>query len=203
MPSAATANDCVDFNAYQIHSTKDEIGGLPRAVQVTLLRLLEERRCASAVHAASPSTCGSLPPLTVTSSNGSIRVRFAKRRSDRLSVFPIQIPALRERSDDIPGLVWHFVGECRHALGKRIETIADENLLALQQYPWPGNIRQRRNTVERAMILRHRAASQHSRSLHEFLVHDQQHKDLRRPEGPHQERARACALAHPRCGRSG
>jgi formate hydrogenlyase transcriptional activator len=68
-------------------------------------------------------------------------------------VFPIQVPALRERADDIPGLVWHFVEQCSAGLGKRIETIADTNMRQLQQYGWPGNIRELRNVVERAMIL--------------------------------------------------
>jgi DNA-binding NtrC family response regulator len=70
----------------------------------------------------------------------------------RLNVFPIQVPALRERTDDIPPLVWRFVEQCSR-LGKRIETIADDNMLRLQHYAWPGNIRELRNVVERAMIL--------------------------------------------------
>ena len=68
-------------------------------------------------------------------------------------MFPIQFPALRERADDIPQIVWHFVEECSEGFGKRIETITDENMRELQQYAWPGNIRELRNLVERAMIL--------------------------------------------------
>ena len=68
-------------------------------------------------------------------------------------VFPIHVPALRERPDDIPPLVWHFVEQCSNALGKRIETITDGNMRELQQHSWPGNIRELRNAVERAMIL--------------------------------------------------
>jgi DNA-binding NtrC family response regulator len=68
-------------------------------------------------------------------------------------VFPIQIPALRERTEDIPQLVWPFVDEFSDSLGKEIKTIADENMRELQQYGWPGNIRELRDAVERAMIL--------------------------------------------------
>ena len=62
------------------------------------------------------------------------------------------MPALRERVEDIPLLVWHFVEEFSKAFGKRIETIGKSNMEALQRYTWPGNIRELRNVVERAMI---------------------------------------------------
>jgi transcriptional regulator with GAF, ATPase, and Fis domain len=60
---------------------------------------------------------------------------------------------LRERADDIPGLVWRFVEECGKAFGKRIESISDSDMRELERYAWPGNIRELRNAVERAMIL--------------------------------------------------
>jgi formate hydrogenlyase transcriptional activator len=70
-----------------------------------------------------------------------------------LNVFPIYVPPLRERNEDIPLLVWRFVEEFSRAFGKRIDSIDRDNLVALQQYPWPGNIRELRNVVERAMIV--------------------------------------------------
>src|SRR5204863_129795 len=68
----------------------------------------------------------------------------------RLNVFPIQVPPLRERIDDIPLLVWRFIEDFSRSFGKRIERVSGENMLALQQYSWPGNIRELRNLVERA-----------------------------------------------------
>jgi transcriptional regulator with GAF, ATPase, and Fis domain len=71
----------------------------------------------------------------------------------RLNVFPIRVPPLRERVEDIPNLVWRFVEEFSRAFGKPIDTIGKDNMAALQQYSWPGNIRELRNVVERAMIV--------------------------------------------------
>jgi transcriptional regulator with GAF, ATPase, and Fis domain len=71
----------------------------------------------------------------------------------RLNVFPIVIPPLRERVEDIPGLVWEFIEEFAVEFDKRIEVVSEESMRQLQQYSWPGNIRQLRNVVERAVIL--------------------------------------------------
>ncbi|MGH9146529.1 MAG: helix-turn-helix domain-containing protein, partial [Vicinamibacterales bacterium] len=71
----------------------------------------------------------------------------------RLNVFPIEVPPLRERGEDIPLLVWRFVEEFSKAFGKPIDAIPPENMSALQDYGWPGNIRELRNVVERAMIV--------------------------------------------------
>jgi transcriptional regulator with GAF, ATPase, and Fis domain len=71
----------------------------------------------------------------------------------RLNVFPIAVPPLRERIEDIPVLVWHFVDEFSKAFGKSITAIAREDMAALQRYPWPGNIRELRNLIEYAMIV--------------------------------------------------
>ena len=67
-------------------------------------------------------------------------------------MFPIRLPSLRERVEDIPLLVWRYVTEFSATFGKRIETITSETMAALQRYPWPGNVRELRNVVERAMI---------------------------------------------------
>jgi formate hydrogenlyase transcriptional activator len=79
-----------------------------------------------------------------------------KFRSDlyyRLNVFPVRIPALRERPEDIPLLVRHFVQEFSRRLGKVIDAIPTETMSALTRYPWPGNIRELQNVIERAAIL--------------------------------------------------
>ena len=137
------------------HSTifLDEIGDLAPDLQVKLLRVLEDKEI---------FRLGSPRPIRVdtriiaaTHRNLEQRVADGLFREDlyyRLNVFPIQVPPLRERIDDIPLLVWRFVEEFSRAFGKRIERIGGENMLALQQYSWPGNIRELRNLVERAMI---------------------------------------------------
>jgi len=83
-------------------------------------------------------------------------VRDGRFREDlyyRLNVFPIQIPPLRDRLEDIPSLVRAFVEELTRTMGKRIEDIDARSLDALADYAWPGNVRELRNTVERAMIM--------------------------------------------------
>lgn len=138
------------------HSTifLDEIGELPQDVQVKLLRVLEERTI---------ERLGSSRPITVdtriiaaTNRDLERRVLDGLFREDlyyRLNVFPILVPPLRERAEDIPLLVWRFVEEFSKAFGKRVESIDKHSLSVLQQYHWPGNIRELRNTVERAMIV--------------------------------------------------
>jgi PAS domain S-box-containing protein len=138
------------------HSTifLDEIGELPPEVQVKLLRVLEERQI---------ERLGSPKGVTVdvrivaaTHRNLEQRIAEGTFRDDlfyRLNVFPIQVPPLRERVEDIPLLVWRFVDEFSKAFGKRIDAIPRDNMTALQRYAWPGNIRELRNIVERAMIL--------------------------------------------------
>ncbi len=137
------------------HSTifLDEIGDLPSEVQVKLLRVLEERQI---------ERLGSSRPITIdtrivaaTHRNLEQRIAEGAFREDlyyRLNVFPIRVPPLRERVEDIPLLVWRFVEEFSKVFGKIIDTIDKDSLVALQQYAWPGNIRELRNAVERAMI---------------------------------------------------
>src|SRR5262249_40759580 len=71
----------------------------------------------------------------------------------RLKVFPIHVPALRQRVDDIPRLVRHFTALCAQRMNKRIDAIPAETMEALARYPWPGNIRELQNFIERAVIL--------------------------------------------------
>jgi formate hydrogenlyase transcriptional activator len=85
-------------------------------------------------------------------------VKDGKFREDlfyRLDVFPIEVPPLRERREDIPLLTWTFVKEFSNSMGKPIDEIAVESMVALQEYHWPGNVRELRNVIERAMILSH------------------------------------------------
>jgi transcriptional regulator with AAA-type ATPase domain len=132
----------------------DEIGELPPEVQVKLLRVLEERQI---------ERLGSPTPIRVdtriiAATHRDLERRIAEGafRDDlfyRLNVFPIQVPPLRDRVEDIPLLVWRFIEEFSKAFGKRIEAIPRENMAELQRYAWPGNIRELRNVVERAMIV--------------------------------------------------
>jgi formate hydrogenlyase transcriptional activator len=131
----------------------DEIGDLPSDVQVKLLRVLEERQI---------ERLGSPKPIHVdvrivaaTHRNLEQQVGNGAFREDlfyRLNVFPILVPPLRQRVEDIPLLVSRFVAEFSRTFGKQIDTIPEESMAALQDYKWPGNIRELRNVVERAMI---------------------------------------------------
>jgi transcriptional regulator with GAF, ATPase, and Fis domain len=132
----------------------DEIGELTPEIQVKLLRVLEERQF---------ERLGSPKPIhlntrviAATHRNLELRIADGTFREDlfyRLNVFPIQVPPLRERADDIPLLVWRFVAEFSRTFDKQIDSVPRENLIELQHYPWPGNIRELRNAVERAMIV--------------------------------------------------
>ena len=132
----------------------DEIGDLPPDIQVKLLRVLEERQIERL-------GCPKPVPVNVriiaaTHRNLEKRVTDEAFRQDlyyRLNVFPIEVPPLRQRTEDIPLLVWRFVDQFSNSFGKRIDAISRDNMEALQRYPWPGNIRELRNVVERAMIM--------------------------------------------------
>ena len=132
----------------------DEIGDLPLDVQVKLLRVLEDRQIE---RLGSPHAIDvDVRIVAATHRDLDQGIAAGVFRDDlyyRLNVFPIQIPALRQRAEDIPLLVRRFVDYFSASLGKRIDAIADETMTALCRYSWPGNIRQLRNVVERAMIV--------------------------------------------------
>jgi formate hydrogenlyase transcriptional activator len=138
------------------HSTifLDEIGDLPPEIQVKLLRVLEEQQIE---RLGSPKGIRvDVRVIAATHRHLEQRIAEGAFREDlfyRLNVFPIRIPPLRERVEDIPLLLWRFVDEFSQAFGKRIESIPRENMTELQRYSWPGNIRELRNVVERAMIV--------------------------------------------------
>ncbi len=132
----------------------DEISELPLEVQVKLLRVLEQRQ----VQRLGSSTSTSVDVRIIAATNKDLEkaIREEKFRSDlyyRINVFPITIPPLRERPDDIPLLIQSFVNEFAKSFGKRIDSIDNESIDSLQRFTWPGNIRELRNVVERAMIL--------------------------------------------------
>jgi transcriptional regulator with GAF, ATPase, and Fis domain len=138
------------------HSTLflDEIGDLPGHVQVKLLRVLQERVIE---RLGSPQSV-KVDVRIIAATNRSLEQGVADGtfREDlyyRLNVFPIAIPPLRDRVEDIPGLVWEFVDEFSQAFGKPIESVSKESMKQLQEHPWPGNVRELRNIIERAVIV--------------------------------------------------
>ncbi len=132
----------------------DEIGELPQDVQAKLLRVLEQGRF---------ERLGSTKPLQVNvriiaASNRDlardvVEGKFRKDLYYRLNVFPVTIPPLRERPEDIPLLVWAFVRQYEKKMGRRIDHIPRKSMEDLQHYHWPGNARELRNVVEHAMIV--------------------------------------------------
>jgi len=132
----------------------DEIGDIPIELQPKLLRVLQEREFERLGSTRTIRTDVRL--IAATNRDLGAMVEEQKFRSDlffRLNVFPIQVPALHERPEDIPLLVRHFAEEFSRRMNKTIETISSETMNALCQYYWPGNIRELQNVIERAVIL--------------------------------------------------
>jgi formate hydrogenlyase transcriptional activator len=132
----------------------DEIGEIPLELQPKLLRVLQEREFERLGSSRTLTTDARL--IAATNRDLASLVEEQKFRSDlyyRLNVFPVRVPALRERSEDIPLLVRHFAEQCARRMNKKIETISTETLKQMRQYHWPGNIRELQNVIERAVIL--------------------------------------------------
>ena len=132
----------------------DEIGDLPLDIQVKLLRVIQERT----VERLGGNQSMKVDVRIIAATNRNLETAVANNtfREDlfyRLNVFPITIPPLRERTEDIPGLVWTFIDEFSRAFGKKVDSISKESLAALQRYSWPGNVRELRNVIEREMIV--------------------------------------------------
>jgi PAS domain S-box-containing protein len=132
----------------------DEISELSLDLQAKLLRVLQEGQFE---RLGDPKTI-EVDVRVIAATNRDIAGAIEKGtfRDDlyyRLNVFPVSIPPLRERREDIPTLVWHFVPELSERMGKRIESIPKKTMEALQNYPWPGNVRELRNVIENAMII--------------------------------------------------
>src|SRR4030095_166247 len=132
----------------------DEIGELPMEVQVKLLRALQER----VIERLGSTQSIRIDVRIIAATNRKLEdgVRDKTFREDlyyRLNVFPVVVPPLRERINDIPALVWNFVDEFSTLFGKPIESISKDSLCELQRYHWPGNVRELRNVIERAVIV--------------------------------------------------
>jgi formate hydrogenlyase transcriptional activator len=132
----------------------DEIGEVPLELQPKLLRVLQEREFERLGSTRTLRTDARL--IAATNRDLETLVSEQKFRSDlyyRLNVFPVRVPALRERPEDIPLLVRHFVQQFSRRITKAIDTIPSETMTTLVKYPWPGNIRELQNVIERAVIL--------------------------------------------------
>ncbi len=132
----------------------DEIGDLPEEVQIKLLRVLQEREFQPV--GSNRTLRADVRVIAATHRDLEAEVRAGRFRSDlyfRLNVFPIRVPALRERRGDIPLLVWALVERLQGAVGKKIRRVLDSDLATLAAYAWPGNVRELQNVVERALIL--------------------------------------------------
>ena len=132
----------------------DEVGDIPPALQPKLLRVLQEQE----FERLGSGRTHKVDVRLVAATNRDLEkmVSRGQFRSDlyyRLNVFPILLPALRERQEDIPALVMHFVKMFSDRMGKQIDNIPPETMAAYQWYSWPGNIRELQNLVERAVIL--------------------------------------------------
>jgi formate hydrogenlyase transcriptional activator len=132
----------------------DEVGDIPLELQAKMLRVLQEqefeRLGSNHTHKVDVRL------IAATHRDLALMVKQGTFREDlyyRLKVFPIQVPALRQRTEDIPKLVWHFTGLYARRMNKRIEEISAETMDALVRYRWPGNVRELQNFIERAVIL--------------------------------------------------
>jgi formate hydrogenlyase transcriptional activator len=131
----------------------DEIGELPLELQAKLLRVLQEGEFERLGSSRTIRVDARL--IVATSRNLEEAVRDGKFREDlyyRLNVFPIQIPPLRERREDIPMLTWHFLRDLGGRMGREIETVRASTMNSFECYSWPGNVRELRNVIERHLI---------------------------------------------------
>jgi len=131
----------------------DEIGELSLDIQAKLLRVIQEGQIErlGSTHTIDVD----VRIIAATNRNLEKELKAENFREDlfyRLNVFPISIPPLRDRKEDIPSLVWHFVDQIGEKMGKRIEKIPQQSIEALLKHDWPGNIRELHNVVERALI---------------------------------------------------
>jgi len=132
----------------------DEVGDLPLELQAKLLRILQDHE----FERVGSSTTRTVDTRLIAATNRDLDklIEQGTFRADlyyRLGVFPIRIPSLRERRDDIPLLVWFFITSLQTRFGKTFEIVSPQAMDALISYDWPGNVRELRNIVERAMIL--------------------------------------------------
>jgi transcriptional regulator with GAF, ATPase, and Fis domain len=132
----------------------DEVGELPAETQIALLRVLQEREFERVGGTGSIRT--DVRVIAATNRDLEAAIAAGMFRSDlfyRLHVFPIEIPPLRERREDIRLLVEYFIDRYARKAGKRFQTVDKRSLDLLQSYPWPGNIRELQNVIERSVIV--------------------------------------------------
>jgi DNA-binding NtrC family response regulator len=132
----------------------DEVGELPLDMQVKLLRVLQEGEV-DAVGSRRPTKID-VRIISATNRDLATQVKEGRFREDlyyRLNVFPIEIPSLKERREDLPALVDHFVGRFNAEEGKVIPGVSPEAMQMIQAYDWPGNVRQLENAIFRAVVL--------------------------------------------------
>jgi formate hydrogenlyase transcriptional activator len=132
----------------------DEIGDIPLELQPKLLRVLQEQEFERLGSTRTRKV--NVRVIAATHRNLQQMILDKQFRSDlyyRLNVFPISIPPLRERAEDIPLLVRHFVRHFAKKMNKTIDAISDETMQALTRYPWPGNVRELQNIIERSVVI--------------------------------------------------
>jgi len=132
----------------------DEIGNISLSTQAKLLRVLQEREFRAVGDTRTQTT--NIRLVTATNKDLKAMVAEGTFREDlyyRINIFPIRMPALRERRDDIPALAFHFLQEFKTELGKDVNEISEGAMAALVNYDWPGNVRELENAIHRAMIL--------------------------------------------------
>ena len=132
----------------------DEVGELPVETQIALLRVLQEHQFERVGGTRAVHT--NVRVIAATNRNLPAAIATGDFRSDlfyRLNVFPIEMPALRERREDIPALVEYFVDRSARKLGKIIRGVNSKTMELFQSYPWPGNIRELQNVIERSVIV--------------------------------------------------
>jgi transcriptional regulator of acetoin/glycerol metabolism len=132
----------------------DEVGDLPMETQIALLRVLQEREF-ERVGGTEVLRCD-VRVIAATNRDLHSAIAAGSFRNDlfyRLNVFPIELPPLRERKEDIPILVNYFVNRYAQRAGKKIDTIRKKSIEALQEYSWPGNVRELQNVIERSLII--------------------------------------------------
>ena len=132
----------------------DEIGDIPVELQAKLLRVLQEQEFERL--GSNQTQQVNVRIVAATHRDLKQMVAHGLFRSDlffRLNIFPVSLPPLRERREDIPLLVKAFVRDCVHRMNRQVETVSDETMHALTRYSWPGNIRELQNFIERAVIM--------------------------------------------------
>ncbi len=132
----------------------DEVGELPAETQIALLRVLQEHEFERVGGTGSIQT--NVRVIAATNRDLEAAIAAGMFRSDlfyRLNVFPIEMPPLRERREDIPLLVGYFVDRFARRAGKHFQAVSKKSLDLLQSYPWPGNIRELQNVIERSVVV--------------------------------------------------